>query len=172
MSDVMKHYLAGQLHCLPHVLPLYAPTINSYKRLVEGAWAPTTTSWGIENRTTALRVINTSAKDTRLETRVPGSDTNPYLAISAALASGLYGIKNKLPLNQPSTIGNAYGNASNHKLPSNLFEATSTMQNSDLANELFGQDYVRHFCQSRLWEWKQFSKSVTDWELKRYFEII
>lgn len=172
MSDLMKHYLAGQLYCLPHILPMYAPTINSYKRLVEGAWAPTTITWGVENRTTALRVINTSPEYTRLETRVPGSDTNPYLAMSAALASGLYGIKNKLGLEKPSTVGNAYNNVENVKLPTNLYEATVAMQASDIAKELFGADFRDHFCNTRLWEWRQFSKSVSDWELKRYFEII
>ena len=85
------------MHCLPDILPLFAPTVNSYKRLVEGAWAPTRVNWGLDNRTTALRVIAGSAKSTRLETRVNGSDSNPYLAMAAALASGLYGIEHKLP---------------------------------------------------------------------------
>ncbi|MFD2163247.1 glutamine synthetase family protein [Paradesertivirga mongoliensis] len=172
MSDIMKQYLAGQLHCLPHILPMYAPTVNSYKRLVEGAWAPTTVTWGIENRTTAIRVINTSDKYTRIETRVPGSDTNPYLAMAAALASGLYGIKNKLSLDSPGTVGNAYANKEHKNLPSNLFEATTAMKDSDIATNLFGDDFVQHFCNTRLWEWRQFSKHVSDWELKRYFEII
>lgn len=172
MSELMKHYLAGQLYCLPHILPMYAPTINSYKRLVEGAWAPTTVTWGIENRTTALRVINTSHDYTRLETRIPGSDTNPYLAISAALASGLYGIKHKLKLDIPSTAGNAYQNKSAVRLSSNLYESSLIMQESALAKELFGNDFVHHFTNTRMWEWKKFSKQVSDWELKRYFEII
>ena len=96
MSETMKHYIAGLLHCLPHVLPLYAPTINSYKRLVEGAWAPTTITWGIDNRTVAVRALPGSDKSTRIEMRVPGADMNPYLAMSAALASGLYGIKKQI----------------------------------------------------------------------------
>src|ERR1700712_1958097 len=120
MSDLHKHYLAGQLYCLPQILPMYAPTINSYKRLVEGAWAPTTITWGIDNRTAALRVIHTSPGYTRLETRIPGSDTNPYLAIAAALASGLYGIKNKLALNIAPTVGNGYQDKKNGVLASNL----------------------------------------------------
>ncbi|MBC8054648.1 MAG: glutamine synthetase [Sphingobacteriaceae bacterium] len=172
MSDIMKHYLAGQLHCLPHILPMYAPTVNSYKRLVDGAWAPTTITWGIENRTTAIRVINSREKYTRIETRVPGADTNPYIAMAAALASGLYGIKNKLSLDNPVTVGNAYANKEHEKLPSNLYEAAKAMKDSELANELFGQEFVNHFTQTRLWEWRQFSKHVSDWELKRYFEII
>jgi glutamine synthetase len=85
MSGLMKQYVAGQLYCLPYILPLFAPTINSYKRLVEGAWAPTTLTWGIDNRTTALRVLNGGSKSCRLETRVIGSDVNPYLAIAASL---------------------------------------------------------------------------------------
>jgi len=172
MSDLHKHYLAGQLHCLPHILPMYAPTINSYKRLVEGAWAPTTITWGIDNRTTALRVLHPSENYTRLETRIPGSDTNPYLAMAAALASGLYGIKNKLPLNIPATLGNGYQDKRNGSLASNLYDATNIMKDSAVANELFGSAFVEHFTQTRLWECRQFAKSVTDWELKRYFEII
>lgn len=172
MSELHKYYLAGQLYCLPHILPFYAPTINSYKRLVEGAWAPTTITWAVENRTTAFRVINTSPAYTRLETRIPGSDTNPYLAMSAALATGLYGIKNKLPLNIPATLGNGYRDDRNGKLPSNLFDAANIMKDSKIANELFGEGFIDHYAKTRLWECKQFAKSVTDWELKRYFEII
>jgi glutamine synthetase len=172
MSELMKQYLAGQLYCLPLILPMYAPTVNSYKRLVEGAWAPTTLTWGIENRTTALRVINTSSKYTRLEMRVPGSDTNPYLAVAASLASGLYGIKNKLQLETPSTTGSAYQNQGHANLPTNLFESAMAMKSSPVAKELFGEAFVDHFTATRFWEWKQFSRQVTDWELKRYFEII
>lgn len=172
MSELFKHYLAGQLYCLPHLVPMYAPTINSYKRLVEGAWAPTNINWGLDNRTTALRVLNTTEQYTRLETRIPGADSNPYLAMAAALASGLYGIKNKLPLTITPTTGNGYLDDKNGKLPADLFDATMQMSHSDVAKELFGAEFVAHFTQTRLWEWKQFSKHVTDWELKRYFEII
>ncbi|MGZ3755925.1 MAG: glutamine synthetase family protein [Mucilaginibacter sp.] len=172
MSELHKYYLAGQLHCMPHLLPMYAPTINSYKRLIEGAWAPTTLTWAVENRTTALRVINSTPNYTRLETRIPGADTNPYLAMAAALASGLYGIKHKLPLNTPATVGNGYLNAKNGRIAGNLYDASIAMQQSALANELFGEGFVEHFTATRLWECKQFAKSVTDWELKRYFEII
>jgi len=172
MSELHKQYLAGQLYCLPHILPMYAPTINSYKRLIEGAWAPTTITWAVENRTTAFRVLNSTEGYTRLETRIPGADTNPYLAIAAALASGLYGIKHKLSLDVPQTVGNGYQNAANGKIQPNLYEATIDMQKSAIAKEILGADFVEHFTQTRLWECKQFAKSVTDWELKRYFEII
>jgi len=172
MSALMESYIAGQLHCLPHILPMYAPTINSYKRLVEGAWAPTTLTWAVDNRTTALRVLSGSSTSTRLETRVVGSDSNPYLAMAGCLASGLYGIKNKLKLKTAATIGNGYADKKNGVLPRNLWEASQTMKESPVAKELFGEQFVAHFTGTREWEWKQFAKVVTDWELKRYFEII
>ena len=172
ISPLMESYIAGQLHCLPYILPMYAPTINSYKRLVEGAWAPTTITWAIDNRTTALRVLCGIATSTRLETRVVGSDSNPYLAMAGCLASGLYGIKNKLKLKIAPTVGNGYADKKNGVLPKNLWDATQAMKESDLPATLFGKTFVDHFTGTREWEWRQFSKIVTDWELKRYMEII
>ena len=172
MSDLAKSYVAGQLHCLPYILPMFAPTINSYKRLVEGAWAPTTLTWSSDNRTVALRILANSSKSCRLETRVIGSDVNPYMAMAGCLAAGLYGIKNKLKLKQPATVGNGYKDYSNGTLPSTLIEATQQMKTSKLAKELFGEIFVEHFTQTREWEWRQHLKAVTDWEYKRYFEII
>jgi glutamine synthetase len=172
ISDILKHYIAGQLYCLPHILPMYAPTINSYKRYVEGAWAATAINWGIENRTAALRVINHSYISTRLETRVPGADANPYLSLAASLASGLYGIKHKLALQTPPVTGNAYQNTKSEHLHKTLHEATEAMKASAIAKELFGDTFVDHFTKTREWEWKQFTQKVTDWELKRYLEII
>jgi glutamine synthetase len=171
ISAVMKSYIAGQLYCLPHILPLFAPNINSYKRLVEGAWAPTTLTWGVDNRTVALRVLSGSSNSCRLETRVVGSDVNPYLAMAGCLASGLYGIKNKLKL-QGATTGNGYRDFSNGVLPATLIEATQQMKSSKVARELLGEGFVTHFTQTREWEWRQHLKAVTDWEYKRYFEII
>ncbi len=172
VSTAMESYIAGQLYCLPHILPMFAPTVNSYKRLTEGAWAPTTVTWAIDNRTTALRVLPAGPTSTRLETRVVGSDSNPYLAMAGCLAAGLYGIKNKLKLKTPATVGNGYADKKNGVLPKNLWEASQAMKTSALAKELFGDAFVDHFTGTREWEWRQFSKVVTDWELKRYFEII
>ncbi len=172
ISALMENYIAGQLACLPILLPMMAPTVNSYKRLVEGAWAPTTLTWGIDNRTTALRALPGSSTATRLETRVAGSDSNPYLAMAACLAAGLYGIRNKLKLKTAATKGSGYANVANGILPKNLLEATQNMKDSNVAKELFGETFVQHFTATREWEWKQFSKVVTDWELKRYLEII
>jgi len=172
ISDLMKSYIAGQLICLPEILPMIAPTVNSYKRLVEGAWAPTTVTWGIDNRTVALRALPTGKKSCRLETRVVGSDTNPYLAMSACLAAGLYGIRNNLQLHQPATAGNGYEEKQYGILPADLYQATMRMKNSAIARSLFGDTFVEHFTATREWEWRQYSKAVTDWEMQRYFEII
>jgi glutamine synthetase len=92
--------------------------------------------------------------------------------MAAALASGLYGIKNKLELTIPATIGNGYKDNRNGSLSSNLFDASTMMKESGIAKELFGEAFVGHFTQTRFWECRQFAKSVTDWELKRYFEIV
>jgi len=172
ISPLMESYIAGQLHCLPYVLPMYAPTVNSYKRLVEGAWAPTTLTWAVDNRTTALRALPGGASSTRLETRVVGSDSNPYLAMAACLATGLYGVRKGLKLTTPATSGSGYADKAAGVLPRNLWEATQAMKGSALANELFGEAFVDHFARTREWEWRQFAQVVTDWELKRYFEII
>jgi glutamine synthetase len=171
ISAVMECYLAGQLHCLPHILPMVAPTVNSYKRLVEGAWAPTTLTWAIDNRTVALRALPGGEKSTRLETRVVGSDMNPYLAMAACLAAGLYGIRHGLQL-QAATVGNGYEDKSHGVLPRNLWAATQAMKGSPVAIELFGAGFTDHFVRTREWEWRQFSQAVTDWELQRYMEII
>ena len=172
MSNTMKSYLAGQLQLLPELLPMYAPTVNSYKRLVEGAWAPTTLTWGVDNRTVAIRVLCNSSGSSRIETRVIGSDANPYLAMAAALGSGLYGIENKLKLSQPATSGNGYRDRTHGVLPTTLHEANEKMKQSQTARSIFGDDFVTHFTQTREWEWRQSLKPVTDWELRRYFEII
>ena len=168
----MKHYIAGQLYCLPHILPMFAPTINSYKRYVEGSWSPTSVSWGIENRTTALRVINHQSESMRVEHRVPGADVNPYLSMAAALASGLYGIKHQLELELPATHGNQYSKKDAIKLPDSLKKATKAMKDSDIARELFGASFADHFVKTREWECGQEDGSQPNWEMKRYFEII
>jgi glutamine synthetase len=172
MSALCRSYIAGQLRLMPELLVLFAPTVNSYKRLVEGAWAPTRANWGIDNRTTALRAIPGSAKSTRLETRVSGSDVNAYLAVAAALASGLYGVERKLELPAGPVSGSGYADTSAPRLAANLQEAALRFRDSAAARELFGDAFVDHFAETRLWEWRQYGKAVTSWEMERYFEII
>jgi len=123
----------------------------------------------VDNRTTALRAIPAGAKNTRVEHRLPGADANPYLAIAASLASGLYGIQQKLEL--PPAVSNAY-QAAAPPLPRSLEEATSRLRASPAAKQYFGEKFVDHYAATREWEVRQFRKAVTDWELERYFEII
>ncbi|MES2118732.1 MAG: glutamine synthetase family protein [Pseudomonadota bacterium] len=171
MSDTMRHFIAGQLHCLPHLLPMVAPFINSYKRLVDHNLAPVKPTWAVDNRNASLRVIPGSRHAMRLETRTPGADANPYLAIAAALASGLYGIEHKLALDAPPVSGANGGAEQVERLPRTLAEATAAMERSPLARELFGEEFVRHFVETRQWEIARFNESVTDWELARYLEL-
>lgn len=173
MSDIQRHFLAGQQRYLPEFTALIAPTINSYSRLVPGFWAPTEATWGVENRTTALRVIPGSEKSQRIEYRIGSADANPYLALAAAIGSGLYGVENKLEPGE-ITIGNAYDREqpSELKLPGTLWEAAQRLKASEAAKELFGSPFVEHYAASREWEEREFRKHVTDWELQRYFEII
>ncbi|MCV9387746.1 glutamine synthetase family protein [Reichenbachiella ulvae] len=172
MSPLMESFLAGQMEALPYLMPFFAPTVNSYKRLVEGAWAPTTLTWGFDNRTTALRILNDRPETTRIEHRVAGADVNPYLAMAAGLASGLYGIENNLRLDTPAFEGDAYSNGRLKSLPDNLHDANIAMKRSKLAKEILGEDFISHFAVTRDHEWNEYVSSVSDWELKRYFEII
>lgn len=164
LSDTLRHYIAGQMHALPHLFAVYAPFINSYKRLVDGMLAPVRASWGIDSRHVACRVVPGSARSQRLETRVPGADANPYLAIAAAIASGLHGIRHRLDPEAVSANGAA--------LPQTLEQATTTMAESALARELLGEGFVEHFVQTRQWEISRFRLAVTDWELARYMELV
>ncbi|MBB4080352.1 glutamine synthetase [Lewinella aquimaris] len=170
MSKVMEQYTAGQLEFLPSLMPFFAPNINSYKRYVPGSWAATRANWGVDNRTTALRVIPGGPTSTRLETRVPGADANPYLAIAAALAAGLYGIEHELPLDLPAVEGSAYEQSVGTPLPNHLGGAAGAMKGGKAA-DLFGEDFTTHFVRTREWEWQQYLGAVTDWETRRYFEL-
>ena len=173
MSDVQRHFLAGQQALMPEMLALLAPTVNSYSRLVPGFWAPTEASWGIENRTCALRVIEGGAKGQRVEYRLGSADACPHLALAAVLASGLYGIENKLEPTEP-VQGNAYRqqHPAELALPRSLYESATRLRNSKAARHYFGDSFVEHFAATREWEEREFRKHVTDWELARYFEII
>ncbi|MBR9879465.1 MAG: glutamine synthetase [Gammaproteobacteria bacterium] len=173
MSAIQRHFVAGQQRLMPEFLAMFAPTINSYTRLIPGFWAPTDATWGVENRTTALRVIPGSAKSQRVEYRLGSADANPYLALAAAIGAGLYGIEQGL---EPDTAvtGNAYelDHPEHQALPRTLWEAAQRLKASTPARGLFGDDFVEHFAATREWEEREFRRHITDWELDRYFEII
>lgn len=172
-SETMRHFIGGQQKLMPELLAMIAPTINSYTRMIPGFWAPTEASWGIENRTTALRVIPGSEKSQRVEYRIAAADINPHIAIAAALGSGLWGIENKI---EPTAavVGNAYEQEfpDDLTLPKTLWDATQKLKQSTAARELFGDAFVDHYAVTREWEEREFRKAITDWELQRYFEII
>lgn len=175
MSDTMSHCVAGMLTYMRQVCAMVAPTVNSYTRLVKGAWAPTAATWGIDNRTTSIRVIPGSAKSQRIEYRLAGADGNPYLVAAAALASGLAGMDNQLELEDP-IAGNAYEVEDSlplaRQLPGTLREAAAVFADSTMCRKYFGDDFVDHYFATREWETRQFEQAITDWELARYFEII
>jgi glutamine synthetase len=180
MSTVMRQFLAGVLDQLPSFMALYAPVINSYKRYVEGTWAPLNTTWGMDNRTCAVRVINAGRNPVRIENRVPGADANFYLAFAATLASGLYGIERKLELParldgnayDPTTIAAALESGHIRSLARNLSTATDLLEKSEVAREYLGDDFVDHFVATRRWEVSQYEKSVSNWERRRYLELV
>ena len=170
----MKHYIAGQIAAMPHMMALICPTINAYKRTVPGAWAPTNASWGIENRTASLRAIpGTSPESTRTEYRLAGADANPHISMAASLAAGLYGIEHQLDPDEPFN-GNAYEAPEGRfaPLPKSLEEATDQLKNSEITRACLGDAFVDHFAITREHEIAEYRRAITDWELKRYFEII
>src|SRR6202165_3318738 len=173
MSDEMRWFVGGQQALMPELLAMVASTVNSYTRLVPGFWAPTSATWGVENRTCALRVIQGGPKSQRVEYRIAAADINPYLAIAVSIGSGLLCIEHHIEPDEPIT-GNAYDSKlpAKRQLPRTLSEAAERLAHSKAAQELFGAPFVSHFAASREWEEREFRRAVTDWELARYFEVI
>ena len=167
LSDLGRHFIAGQIAHLRELAILFAPNINSYKRYVPGSFAPTAIRWGRDNRTCALRLVGHGA-GLRLENRVPGGDVNPYLAVSGIIAAGLDGIKRKLPL-EPAFAGNAYASDS-ARVPSSMHEARNLWSESAWVKETFGVDVQDHYTNMVDVELAAYGRAVTDWEKFRNFE--
>ena len=170
MSKLFRHYLAGLIATSREFSLLWAPTINSYKRFQLGSWAPTGIGWGIDNRTLGYRLVG-HGKGTRVECRIPGSDANSYLAFAGTLAGGLYGIRNELELGEPFS-GNGYEAPDIPRIPWNISDAIALWENSTIAKECFGDDVHHHILTTAKAEWAAFNQSVTDWELRRYWERV
>jgi glutamine synthetase len=166
-SKLMEHWLAGLIATTKELSLFLAPNINSYKRYVEGSFAPTAIAWGLDNRTCALRVVGHGA-GLRVENRVPGGDVNQYLAVAALIAGGLYGIENELEL-EPIFEGNAYGSDA-PRVPTSLRDAAELFGSSDVAMEAFGADVVNHYLNNARIEQRAFDSAITDWERVRGFE--
>jgi glutamine synthetase len=170
LSDTARSYLAGVLDLMPAMTSFYCPNINSYKRAVPGVWSPVNVSWGVDNRTVSVRAISgDSPKAARLECRLPGADANPYLAMAACLASGLYGIDKGLTPPDP-VEGNAYETDGLTDLPSNLGAAAALLKANADVREWLTDTFVDHYVMTREHEVRRYEKAVTDWELTRYFE--
>jgi glutamine synthetase len=166
-SPFMEHFLAGLLSATRELTYFLAPNINSYKRYVRGSFAPTAIAWGRDNRTCALRVVG-HGPSLRVESRVPGGDVNPYLAVAALIAAGLHGVDGELPL-EPEFVGNAY-ESDRPRVPSTLREAAELFSRSDVATAAFGPTVVDHYRNAARVELDAFDAVVTDWERFRGFE--
>lgn len=165
LSPTGRHAIAGLLAGLPELGPLYAPNVNSYKRFTPGSFAPTTVSWGRDNRTCAIRVVG-RGEGLHLEIRVPGADANPYLALSAVLAAIDHGIAQKLPLG-PEETGNAYAGGGT-PVPPTLADALAAFQDSALAQSSFGAEVVEHYAHLARLELDHHQRLVTDLERQRW----
>jgi len=171
ISETMDHYVAGVLATMPEFMLMYAPNVNSYKRFVPLTWAPLNMTWGLDNRTCAVRAITSGPSAIRIENRAPGADLNAYLAFAASLAGGLHGIEQKLTA-PPLTRGSAYKNEDSEPLPKSLPEALERFRASSLARNWFGEAFVEQLVAFREWEVEKHRRAVTDWERRRYFEMV
>ncbi|MGE0253889.1 MAG: glutamine synthetase family protein [Alphaproteobacteria bacterium] len=173
ISATMRHFIGGVQALLPQFTAMLAPTVNSYRRLVPGYWAPTNATWGLDNRTVAIRAIPGKPSAQRIEMRAAGADANPYLAMAATLAAGLHGIERGLEPTPPQK-GNAYTARVPRRLalPGALDLAATAFAASKAAKDAFGAAFVEQFAMTRHAEAREFARAVTDWELARYFEII
>lgn len=163
-------FLAGWVKYVPDVMVFYAPTINSYKRFVDGSWAPTRMAWSKDNRTAGFRIVG-EGSSLRIECRIPGADCNPYLTLAASLASGLKGMKDKL-VPEKCFEGDIYAAAHLPRVPRTLKEAVGLFKESSFAREAFGEEVVKHYSHFYETEVAAHEKAVSDWERKRYFERI
>lgn len=177
ISKTLRHYIGGQCALMPELTALYSPTVNAYKRYVPGVWAPLTATWGVENRTTAIRLIGLGTAAARVEYRQTAADINPYTAMATCLGAGLYGIEHEIepPAEVRGDAGDGTGtevDAGKRPIPRTLKEATALLAESKAAREILGAGFVDHYVRTREWEVRQFERAVTDWELKRYFEAV
>jgi len=169
MSDLMKHFMAGQLTYARDITYFLAPYINSYKRFQAGTFAPTKMIWSPDNRTAGFRLCGERAKSIRVECRIGGADLNPYLAIAALIAAGIKGIEEKLVL-EPAFVGDAYITEQLREIPKTLREATEFLRHSQMLEQAFGPEVVAHYVHTAEWEQFEYDRRVTDWELMRGFE--
>ena len=172
IGEKAQQVIGGLATYLPEFLSLYAPTVNSYTRLVKGAWAPISSTWGVENRTCAIRWVAKQGNE-HVEHRVPGADANPYLVAAGALAACILGLRKGMKP-RPPIVGNAYdfGDPPDSLFSTNLRDAADALDRSLDGRKILGDEFVDHFVMTRRWEQQEAQKTVTDWQLRRYFESI
>ena len=169
MSDLMKHYIAGQLAHAEEITAFLAPYVNSYKRFCVGMFAPTKAVWSADNRTAGFRVCGEHTKAVRVECRIPGSDVNPYLACAALLAAGLDGIEKKMTL-EPEMKGDMYAAQNAREIPKTLRAAAQALNGSAFLRATLGDDVVDHYHHAAQWEISETDRVVTDFERQRLLE--
>ena len=169
MSEMMRHYVAGQLLYAAEITMLLAPNINSYKRFQSGTFAPTKIMWSMDNRTAGFRLVGENSAAIRTECRIGGADLNPYLAFAGLIAAGLAGIENELNLDD-AYQGDAYADDGLAEIPKTLREATELADGSEFLRAALGNDVVDHYVHAAKWEQNEYDRRVTDWEIQRGFE--
>ena len=169
-SALFRWFLGGWLAHVSEFMVFYAPTINAYKRYQAGSWAPTRIAWSHDNRTAGFRVVG-RGNSLRIECRIPGADCNPYLALAAAIASGMDGIVNRIEP-PPNFEGDIYAAERLPRVPKNLSEAQLKFRESDFVRQALGDEVVDHYAHFYEIEQAAFDRAVTDWERRRYFERI
>lgn len=169
MSELMQHFVAGQLAHAREMTWFLAPYVNSYKRFRAGTFAPTKAIWSLDNRTAGFRLCGESSTAIRIECRIGGADLNPYLAFAALLAAGLEGIREKMPL-EAAHAGDAYQGKQLREIPQTLREAIASMRESDMLRTAFGDGVIDHYLRTAEWEQSEHDREVTDQELRRGFE--
>lgn len=172
-SELLGRFVAGVLELLPTSLAMCAHTVNAYRRFVPGQAAPTSATWGEDNRTTAIRLIGHNPSERRIEFRVPAADSNPYLSLALLLGGGLNGIERKLEPDDP-VLGDAGSKpcADWQRLPSSLMEAAHALASDDLAHQTFGAEFCTRFSDGCRWEVDAFRDLVTNEERRRYMELM
>ncbi len=167
-AEVMSSAIAGVLQHLPAACLLLNPTINSYKRLVPGWFAPTNVSWGVENRSCAVRAIPSARPElNRFECRRPGADANPYLALAAIAIAAADGLRRGARPPEPVT-GDAYSRSDLAMLPASLEASLRAFEADTVFRGGLGETFSDYYATSRRWELKAWQESVTDWEKNRY----
>ncbi len=168
LSDDARHFLGGVLDHAMALTAVCAPTVNSYKRLVPGRWAPVNVAWGPDNRSTAIRIPPEFGAGTRIEFRIPDSAANPYLALAATLAAGLDGLRNRTKPDPP-TLANAYDEEHDH-LPRTLWSAVDHLETNTVLRNTLGDTLIDEFVNLKRDEFDRSRESVSAWERSEYLD--